>query len=151
MFDESYAEDYHFSRQYKRASNKYTHHKAITRSAAITNRNILQKEKQICDKYSRIYRELERQQKREGVADEDAAARTYHCTTCYRNTEEPCRCNYIQWCGKECEWDHCIESKRLGFRNQLAVSYDVLCDYHSRKYFEYLEESFNDTPAELPT
>jgi hypothetical protein len=124
-------EDYLFPRLTKRSSTKYT----ANHKHAATRRNILQKEKQISDKLSRNYREKERNQKRDGIQ-----SRIYHCATCNKKTNAPCRCNYVQWCGKDCEWDYCNESSRLGIRDELAVSYDFLCDYHSSKYYEYLEK-----------
>jgi hypothetical protein len=125
-------EDFQFPRLAKRSSTKYT----TNHKQAETHRNILQKEKQIFDKRSRNYREKERNQKRDGIQ-----SRFYHCSTCNKKTTSPCRCNYVQWCGKDCEWDHCIESSRLGILDELAVPYDVLCDYHTSKYEEYLEKN----------
>jgi len=132
--------EYQFPRQSKRESTKYTNNiKHTTRHKTITNRNILQKEKQILDSRSKHYQEKERNQKQNGTQLD--MPRTYHCATCNKETKEPCRCAYIQWCGKECKWEYCNESSRLGILDELAVSYDVLCDYHSSKYIEYLRNT----------
>ena len=123
-------EEYIFQRQSKLASAKY--HNAKQPQKANTNRNIKQKEKQRNDKCSSNYREQERNQKQ--TYTDYRISRTFHCTNCDKTQNEPCRCNYIQWCGKDCNWEQCYESTRLGIRDYLAVSYDVLCGYHSSKY-----------------
>jgi len=124
---------HHSPRQAKRASSKNINKKQRRHQQACTSRNIVQKEKQSCDKLERNYRAIERSQKQDGTS------RIYLCKTCKQETTEPCQCNYIQWCGKECEWDHCYESQRLGIRDLLTMPYDVLCDYHTSKYQKYLE------------
>lgn len=129
--------EYQFPRQSKRESKKYTNNiKHTARHQTITSRNILQKKKQILDRRSRNYQENERNQKLNGTRLD--MSRTYHCNKCNRDTNEPCQCKYIQWCGKECDWEYCNESQRLGIREYLTMPYDVLCDYHSSKYHEYL-------------
>ena len=129
-------EDLRFPRLTKRSSTKYTRNKHIVKNQqTCTIRNMSQKEKQNCDKLSKNYRELERNQKLDGTP-----SRIYHCATCNSVSDEPCLCNYVQWCGKDCKWEDCNESNRLGIRDELAVSYDVLCEYHARKYEEYMDE-----------
>jgi hypothetical protein len=124
-----------YQRQYNLASAKY--HKAKQSQKANTVRNIRQKEKQIIDQRTSSYRKQERIQKLNNT--DPRIPRTFNCTNCNKTQTEPCRCRYIQWCGKDCNWEQCYESTRLGICNYLAVSYDVLCDYHSSKYLEYLE------------
>jgi hypothetical protein len=100
-----------------------------------TCRNIKQKEKQNDDKLTRNHRKQERNQK--SIVE---TPRTYYCRTCKRQNHEPCNCNYTQWCGKECDWDKCQESYRIGISEQLVMPYDVLCGYHSIRYAEQLTE-----------
>lgn len=121
-----------FPRQLKneivKKSNTRKHNKSCT------ERNILQKEKQFNDNLSRKHQNKELIQKTDGTT-----YRKYYCNKCNKEKPEPCRCGYVQWCGKECEWDYCDESRRLGIDEELSMPYDVLCDYHSMKYYEYYE------------
>ena len=124
-------EDYHFSRLAKRSSTKYTKLKTPT-----TNSNMLQKENQSRDKLARYYQNIERNEKQDG------SPRTYHCKTCKREVTAPCKCNYIDWCGKDCEWDNCYLTTILGVQD-IIFSWDTLCGYHTLKYYEYLEKAKN--------
>jgi hypothetical protein len=126
-FDPCDYEDCRFPRQSKRESAIRKHRKHLEPN---TLRNILQKDKQILDSRSRNYRAKERDEKQDG------SPRIYYCTACNKEATEPCKCGYIQWCGKECEWEHCNESHRLGIIDFLAVPYDVLCEYHASKFQE---------------
>lgn len=120
-----------FSRLSKRENAKK--HTIYNNSNSNTNRNILQKDKQIIAKTLRKYREIESIQKHNGTS------RTYYCNICNKINSEPCRCDYFQWCGKECDWEYCDETRRLGIIDDLTMPYDVLCNYHSLKYNEYLQ------------
>ena len=118
-------EDYQFSRLAKRSSTKYTKLKTPT-----TNRNMLQKEKQSRDKLARNYREIERNEKQDG------SPRTYQCKTCKQECIAPCKCNYIDWCGKECEWYNCYLTTIPGVQD---ISWDTLCRYHMLEHWAYLD------------
>ena len=123
-------EDYQFSQLAKRSSTKYTKLKTPT-----TNRNMLQKEKQNRDKLARNYREIERNEKQTG-SSRIYHSRIYHCATCKREITEPCKCNYLYWCGKECDWQSCYQTTLLGVQD-FIFSWDILCDYHALKQSEY--------------
>lgn len=145
MLDESndYNEYCYFPRQSKRESSKYSRYKANTCKSAITTRNILQKEKQSCDKLIKNYRTIKRNEKQEyDDSPRIYYSRIYYCANCKRETNELCECNYIYWCGKECEWDNCYQTKLLGVQD-IILSLDILCNYHTLKYYEYFEKEKN--------
>ena len=129
-FDPCDYEDCRFPRLSKRESSKHTNQKNNKRQKEITNRNMLQKEKQSRDKLSRNYRKIERNEKQDG------SPRTYQCNTCKQECIAPCKCNYIDWCGKECEWYNCYLTTIPGVQD---ISWDTLCRYHMLKHWDYLD------------
>ena len=134
-FDPCDYKDYRFPRLSKRESSKHTNQKNNKRQKEITNRNMLQKEKQSRDKLARNYRELEHNEKQDG-SSRIYHSRIYHCETCKREITEPCKCNYLYWCGKECDWQSCYQTTLLGVQD-FIFSWDILCDYHALKQSEY--------------
>jgi hypothetical protein len=134
---ECYFDIDHFPRQAKRESSKRTNKKTSLRQKEITSRNMLQKEKQSRDKLARNYQEIERNEKQDGTF-RTYYNRIYYCATCKREITEPCKCNYVSWCGKECDWQSCYQTTLLGVQD-IIFSWDILCDYHALKQNEYFE------------
>jgi hypothetical protein len=110
------------SRQQKLHSCKHNQQngKHDTNSNSNTARNKVQKYNQSRKTALRKHIEQETMQK----VDCDSKDRQYYCSVCMKTFSQPCRCNWVGWCGNEdSTWDKCY------------YGCDDLCAWHVREYY----------------
>ena len=114
------------NRQKKLASDKRHKTKSTKAHKNCKQRNYEQKTNQINHSIMRHAHILERQEK----INPQIEMRHYYCYQCDNTSNEPCKCTFFKWCGREGPFDKCQWRK---------ISYDVLCPYHEKDYHQYLK------------
>ena len=110
--------DFESQRQKKSMSHKFN------KTNNNTQRNKLQKERQYYHRLKRSYLQKEREQKQD--IDIVNKSRHYYCIHCNKNYEEPCRCQWVEWCGIDDDYNKCR-----------------IYNYHSEEFCTYHELDFH--------